>query len=77
MKKLLLLLPLIILLTPLDTEAQYRKKSKKDKKPLFAAGATVGLNVGQIDGDKTNGYNKSGITGGLIGIVNFTNNFCR
>lgn len=51
--------------------AMYGQRLRRSDNP-FSAGAILGVNFSQIDGDKFYGYNKPGWEGGLRAIVRFS-----
>ena len=61
---------LIILLLAVPASGQSRKKKKT--KSLFGAGAILGINASQVDGDNVEGYKKNGVYGGVRGIIHFS-----
>lgn len=69
MKTLLSTLILFICFSLSSLEAQYKKK---DQVNLFGLSAIGGFSATQIDGDFTKGYKKSGIYGGIAGLVRFS-----
>lgn len=68
---LFLLLMLINGFAPHTAEAQYRQKKSKQKS-LFGIRTIVGLNMTQMDGDRTTGYKKAGISTGIEGLINLS-----
>lgn len=52
-----------------DAFGQSRSRRHKKKIKRFNAGAVVGLNLSQLDGDELQGYDKGGISFGLIGTA--------
>ncbi len=56
---------LALLFLPDSSEAQRRRKRDE----LFRAGAIVGLNIAQIEGDRQQGFHKPGLMVGLRGSV--------
>jgi outer membrane protein with beta-barrel domain len=58
----------LISLSALDAEAQYRSKKRKTDN-RFNAGLIMGLSLSQIDGDRYTGFDKIGIRGGLKGSM--------
>ena len=59
---------LLICLSAIDVDAQKRSRNKKVKH-RFNAGAIVGFNLSQIDGDLYTGFDKLGIRLGLKGEI--------
>jgi len=54
---------------PLDAQRGKRTFANSER---FNAGLIIGLNVSQLDGDYFTGYDKTGLTGGIKGIVRLT-----
>ena len=73
MKKTLTVLLFVFLLCSLiiPLNAQRSKRTLSDAE-RFNAGLVIGLNITQLDGDYFVGYDKSGLTGGVKGIVRLT-----
>lgn len=53
----------------MSLNAQSRKRKKMQ---IFEGGVLFGMNISQMDGDYFTGFNKTGLYGGLRGIVNIT-----
>lgn len=66
MQRLALLTVLIFILSIAETDAQRSGQRR------FSAGALLGANASQLDGDNQSGYSKNGIMGGLRGIARLT-----
>ncbi|MCB0567875.1 MAG: PorT family protein [Phaeodactylibacter sp.] len=69
MQRLALLALLIFAFSIPDADAQQHKQLR------FTAGALLGINASQLDGDDQSGYSKNGIVGGLRGIAHLTPRF--
>ncbi len=70
MKKISLIIILFVIVLPLQTEAQSRKRFQP--KQRFEAGLLLGFTAAQMDGDDFTGYDKLGVVGGLQGVVLIT-----
>lgn len=62
---------LALLFCTIEVDAQ-RNGRKKRIKQRFKAGAVLGLNMTQIDGDKASGYHQIGVQGGVRGVAVLT-----
>lgn len=70
MRNSLIVLPLCLLFfLPFQLDAQRKRFNPKQR---FHAGAIIGLNFAQVDGDNFTGYDKGGMTGGLQGVALIT-----
>ena len=69
MQRLALFTLLILILFSSKADAQQRRQQR------FTAGALLGINASQLDGDDQSGYSKNGIVGGLRGIARLTPRF--
>jgi len=64
-----LITSLLISLTLVDCQAQYRSKKGKRSQYRFNAGFVLGVNSSQIDGDHFAGFNKTGIRVGVKAMI--------
>lgn len=61
----------ILLLPLLTTNAQIQHGPKDDNFRAFDAGAILGFNASQVDGDNLAGFNKLGFNTGAVAHINF------
>jgi len=60
---------LFMCMSIVESKAQYQSRKGKKNKHRFNAGLVLGSNFSQIDGDKFTGFDKTGIRGGLKGMM--------
>jgi len=72
MKKIFTALSILLIFCSLTSLLAQRGKRGISNSERFNAGVILGLNVSQLDGDYFTGYDKSGLTGGIKGIVRLT-----
>lgn len=70
MKRIITILFVFFLASPLISEAQSKKRFRP--KQRFEMGLMLGVNLSQIDGDDFVGYDKAGLSGGIEGVVLLT-----